>query len=182
MAETIGTILFTEDDIRMRAKELGAQITKEYAGHDLVAVGTLTGAFMWMTELIKWIDVDLKVDFLSAHSYGGGTVSSGYIEITKDLEYEVKGKDVLIIEDIIDSGNTLHYLKNEYFRKLDPASVKICTMLDKPSRREANLTADYIGFTVDDLFIVGFGLDYDQRYRNLPYIGVVETGSSEEAQ
>ncbi|MDD5922479.1 MAG: hypoxanthine phosphoribosyltransferase [Eubacteriales bacterium] len=174
MAETIGKILFTEEQIRRRAEELGAEITKDYEGRELICVGTLNGAVMWMCELIKHINLDVRLDFLSAHSYGGGTVSTGVITVTKDLEFDIQGKDVLIIEDIIDSGNTLYYLKHHFFPEKQPRSVKICTMLDKPARREADITADYTGFTVDDLFIVGFGLDYDQRYRALPYISYLE--------
>ncbi len=169
--ETVGKILFTEEQIRSRARELGQQITADYQDCQLVVVGTLNGAIMWMCDLVKNIDLDLRLDFISAHSYGSGTISSGNVNITKDLEMDVTGKDVLIVEDIVDSGNTLSFLKNTYFDNKGARSVRICTMLNKPARREAEgLTLDYVGFTVEDLFIVGYGLDFDQKYRSLPYI------------
>lgn len=180
MEETIGKVLFSEEDIRRRAKELGQQITEDFRGELLYAVGTLNGALLWMSDLVKNLDLDLRIDFISAHSYGSGTKSSGYIEITKEPDFDLTGQNILIIEDIIDSGNTLHYLKNEYFSRYHPKCVKICTMLDKPSRRETDLTADYIGFTVENLFIVGYGLDFDQKYRNLPYVSYLEDGGAAE--
>jgi hypoxanthine phosphoribosyltransferase len=172
---TLGKVLFTEQDICDKAKELGEQITQDYKGEELIVVGTLKGAVMWMSELVKRIDLDLKMDFVSASSYGSGTTSSGIVKITKDLSMDIYQKNVLIIEDIIDTGTTLNYLTSK-FKERGPKSVKICTMLDKPSRRRVPLTPDYKGFTVDDLFIVGYGLDYDQKYRNLPYISYLEPG------
>lgn len=171
--ETIGTILYTQEDIWRRAEELGKQITEDYKGKKLLLVGTLRGAVMWMADMMRNIDTDMEIDFISASSYGAGTVSSGKVNIKLDVELEVEGKHVLIIEDIIDSGNTLKFLK-DYFGERKAASVKICTMLDKPSRRTADVYGDYIGYTVDDLFIVGYGLDFDQKYRNLPYITYLE--------
>ena len=171
--ETIGTILYTQEDIWRRAEELGKQITEDYKGKKLLLVGTLRGAVMWMADMMRNIDTDMEIDFISASSYGAGTVSSGKVNIKLDVELEVEGKHVLIIEDIIDSGNTLKFLK-DYFGERKSASVKICTMLDKPSRRTADVYGDYIGYTVDDLFIVGYGLDFDQKYRNLPYITYLE--------
>ncbi|MFC2662918.1 MAG: hypoxanthine phosphoribosyltransferase [Eubacterium sp.] len=172
---TLGKVLFTEQDICDKAEELGEQITHDYQGEDLIVVGTLKGAVMWMSELVKRIDLDLKMDFVSASSYGSGTTSSGVVKITKDLSMDIYQKNVLIVEDIIDTGTTLNYLTKK-FKERGPKSVKICTMLDKPSRRRVPLTPDYKGFTVDDLFIVGYGLDYDQKYRNLPYISYLEPG------
>lgn len=171
--DTLGKVLYTEEDIRQRAIELGEQLTKDYQGRELIVVGTLKGAVMWMSELIKHIDLDLKIDFVSASSYGSGTTSSGVVKISKDLSMDIYNKDVLIVEDIIDTGTTLTYLTKK-FKERNPHSVKICTMLDKPSRRRTPLKPDYTGYTVDDLFIVGYGLDYDQKYRNLPYISYLE--------
>ncbi len=165
----VGEVLITEKQIRARAKELGEQITKDYRGRQLVVVCTLNGGVMWTCDLIKNIDLDVRLDFLSAHSYGSSTVSSGVINVTHDLETNIKGKDVLFVEDIIDSGNTMaHLLK--LFRTREPHSLAVCTMLNKEARRTADLKPDYIGFEVDDLFIVGYGLDFDQKYRHLPYV------------
>jgi hypoxanthine phosphoribosyltransferase len=171
--EVIGKILYSEKDIQKRARELGKQITKDYAGEELILLGTLKGAVMWMTDLMKNIDLDTRIDFVSASSYGSSTTSSGVVKITKDVSMDIYNKNVLIIEDIVDTGTTLKFLKN-YLADRNPKSVKICTMLDKPSRRKEKLVADYIGFEVEDLFIVGYGLDYDQKYRNLPYISYLE--------
>ena len=171
--ETIGKILYTEDEIRARAAELGRQITRDYRGEELIILGTLKGAVMWMCDLIKNINLDTKIDFISASSYGSGTTSTGIVKVNKDVGFDLYKKNVLIVEDIIDTGFTLNYLKN-YLRDRRPKSVKICTMLDKPSRRRVDLTAEYIGFVVDDLFIIGYGLDFDQKYRNLPYISYLE--------
>ena len=173
MAETMGKVLFTEEQIQERAKELGAQISQDYAGEELIVLGTLRGAVMWMCDLLKRIDLDTKIDFVSASSYGSATQTSGVVRITRDVDMDLYKKNVLIVEDIVDTGTTLKYLKN-YLGERNPKSVKICTMLDKPSRRRNDLTADYIGFEIDDLFVVGYGLDYDQKYRNLPYISYLE--------
>ena len=164
--EIKGKILFTQEDIWKRAKELGEQITCDYAGKELILIGTLRGAVPWMADIMKHIDLDLEIDFVSASSYGSGTISSGEVKIKKDIELEISGKEVLIIEDIIDTGNTLKALK-DYFYIKKPNSVKIC-------RRTADVKGDYIGFEVPDLFIVGYGLDFDQKYRNLPYISYLE--------
>lgn len=173
MAETMGRILFTEEEILKRAEELGAQISEDYAGEELIVLCTLRGAVMWMCDLLKRLTLDTKIDFISASSYGSATQSSGVVRITRDVDMDLYKKNVLIVEDIVDTGTTLKYLKN-YLGERNPKSVKICTMLDKPSRRRNDLTADYIGFEIEDLFVIGYGLDYDQKYRNLPYISYLE--------
>lgn len=172
--DVIGKILFSEKDIQKRARELGKQISKDYAGEELIVLGTLKGAVMWMSDVLKNLNLDVKIDFVSASSYGSSTTSSGVVKITKDVTMDIYNKNVLIIEDIVDTGTTLKYLK-EYLSDRNPKSVRICTMLDKPSRRKQKLEAEYVGFEVEDLFIVGYGLDYDQKYRNLPYISYLES-------
>ncbi|MGC2872241.1 hypoxanthine phosphoribosyltransferase [Ihubacter sp. rT4E-8] len=171
--EAVGTVLLTQEQIWQRTKELGKEISRDYAGEEVILIGTLKGAVMFMADLMKNIALDIQIDFISASSYGSGTISSGSVKIKKDIEIDITGKNVIIIEDIIDTGNTLKYLK-EYFLSKNPKSLKICTLLDKPSRRQADVTGDYIGFTVEDLFIIGYGLDFDQKYRNLPYISYLE--------
>ena len=174
MSENVkGKILFTEEEILNRAKELGAQITNDYAGEELIVIGTLKGAIIWMADLLKCIDLETKIDFITASSYGGETKSSGIVKILKDVELDLTDANVLIVEDIVDSGNTLSKVK-AYFMDRQAKSVKVCTLLDKPSRRTVDITPDYIGFEVDDLFIIGYGLDFDQKYRNLPYISYLE--------
>jgi len=170
---TVGTILFTEEQIRRRAAELGQQIAEDYKGEPLYLIGTLRGAVVWMADMMKAIPNDQEIDFMMASSYGSGTTSSGVVKIKKDLEGDIYGKHVLIIEDIVDTGTTLSHLK-KYLADRNPKSIKICTLLDKPSRRTADIQADYIGFEIDNLFVVGYGLDYDQKYRNLPYISFLE--------
>ena len=171
---SIGKILYTQDQIRERAKELGAQITKDYEGKQLVVLGMLKGAIPWMAELIKYIDLDVRIDFIAASSYGSGTTTTGVVKIKKDVEFDIYKKDVLIVEDIVDTGTTLAFMQ-KYLGERGPASVKICSMLDKPSRRtKQGAKVDYKGFTVDDLFIIGYGLDYDEKFRNLPYISYLE--------
>ena len=170
---TVGTVLFTEEQIRRRAAELGRQIAEDYKGEPLYLIGTLRGAVVWMADMMKAIPNDQEIDFMMASSYGSGTTSSGVVKIKKDLEGDIYGKHVLIIEDIVDTGTTLSRLK-KYLADRNPKSIKICTLLDKPSRRTADIKADYIGFEIDNLFVVGYGLDYDQKYRNLPYISYLE--------
>ena len=172
--ESIGKILFTEKDIREKAKELGEKISKDYEGESLVLLGALKGSILWMADLMKEITLDTEIDFIQASSYGSGTSSSGVVKVTKDVSMDLYNKNVLIIEDIVDTGITLSFIK-EYLADRNPKSVKICTMLDKPSRRVADIQAEYVGFTVDDLFIVGYGLDFDQKYRDLPYISYLES-------
>lgn len=172
MAENI-KVLISEEKIEERIKELGEEISKAYAGKQLHLICILKGGVFFMTELSKHISIPLSIDFMSVSSYGDATVSSGRVKIVKDLDESIDNKDVLIVEDIIDSGRTLSYLldmlKNRY-----PASLKLCTLLDKPDRRETEVKVDYIGFQIPDEFVVGYGLDYCQKYRNLPFVGVVE--------
>ena len=172
MSENI-RVLLPEEDLASRINELGEQISKDYAGESVFLVCILKGAAFFACELAKRITVPVTIDFMATSSYGSGTVSSGEVKIKKDLDLEVAGQNVIIVEDIIDSGNTLNYL-SKVFKERNAKSVRLCTLLDKPDRREVDVPVDYTGFTIPDKFVVGYGLDYDQKYRNLPYIGVVE--------
>lgn len=171
MSETVD-VLIDGDKVASRAEELGAQISKEYEGKNLHIVGILKGSVFFMAELAKYITVPCTIDFMSVSSYGRGMESSGNITIKKDLDEPVQGRHVLLVEDIIDSGNTLYELRQVLLAR-KPESLRICTLLDKPDRREKEVPVDYVGFQIPDAFVVGYGLDYDQKYRNLPYIGVV---------
>ena len=166
----VGGTLLAEDEIKHRIKELGAEISRDYQGKDVLVVGVLKGSFIFMSDLVRAIDGDVRVDFLVASSYGNATETSGAVEIKKDLDQSPMGKNILIVEDIIDSGVTLKYLKDFYFAGKGAESVKICTLLDKPARRRTDVVPDYVGFTVDDKFIIGYGLDYMEQFRQLPYI------------
>lgn len=166
-------VMIPEEELDKRIRELGAQISKDYEGKTIYLVCILKGASFFATELAKRITVPVMVDFMATSSYGAGTVSSGNVKVTKELDLDPSGHDVLIVEDIIDSGNTLSFLQ-EYFKNKKASSVKLCTMLDKPDRREVDVNVDYTGFSIPDEFVIGYGLDYDQKYRNLPYIGVME--------
>ncbi len=172
MAETIKE-LFSEEAIDARIRELGAQISRDYAGKELHLICVLKGSSFFTCELAKRITVPVYLDFMSVSSYGSETTSSGVVKIVKDLDSPLKGKDVIVVEDIVDTGHTLSYLMG-MLKGREPASLRLCTLLDKPERRVAEVFVDYIGFTIPDKFIVGYGLDYDQKYRNLPYIGTVE--------
>ena len=165
-------VLVSEEDVNNKIREIGAQITKDYAGKQVHMICVLKGGAFFMCELAKRIDLDVSLDFMAVSSYGSGTESSGVVKIVKDLDENITGKDVLIVEDIIDSGRTLAALK-EMLLQRNPASLKICTLLDKPDRRVTHVDVDYVCFDIPDEFVVGYGLDYDQKYRNLPYIGVV---------
>ncbi|WP_090949694.1 hypoxanthine phosphoribosyltransferase [Parageobacillus thermantarcticus] len=173
MKDDIQKILITEQQIQEKVKELGKLLTEEYEGRFPLAVGVLKGAMPFMADLLKHIDTYLEMDFMDVSSYGNATVSSGEVKILKDLNTSVEGRDILIIEDIIDSGLTLSYLV-DLFRYRKANSIKIVTLLDKPSGRKTNIQADYTGFIVPDEFVVGYGLDYGEKYRNLPYIGVLK--------
>jgi hypoxanthine phosphoribosyltransferase len=164
-----GKILITEDEIRKRAAELGGRISEDFADEEILVVGILKGAVMWMSEVIKHISRPLKIDFMAVSSYGSSTKTSGVVRILKDLDCAIEGKNVLIVEDIVDSGVTLNYLRENLLRR-GPKSLRICTLLDKPAGRRVAIRVDYTGFTVEDVFIVGYGLDVNQLYRNLPYI------------
>lgn len=171
MAEEI-KVLVSEEKVNERIRELGKQISEAYAGKELHLICVLKGGVYFMCELSKRITVPTSIDFMSVSSYGDGTKSSGVVRIVKDLDESIEGKDVLIVEDIIDSGRTLYYLM-DILRKRNPKSLHLCTLLDKPDRREKDVKVDYTGFEIPDEFVVGYGLDYAQKYRNLPYIGVV---------
>ncbi len=164
-------VLQTEEALKTRVAQLGADITRDYAGKAPVIISVLRGSYIFMADLTRCIDLPCTVDFMSVSSYGGGTSSSGQVKIIKDLSESIEGRDLLIVEDILDSGNTLYYLRDVLLAR-KPASVKICTLLDKPERREKPIHADYRGFEIPNAFVVGYGLDYAEKYRNLPYIGI----------
>ena len=164
--------LLSEEEVDRRIKEIGEQITKDYAGKSVHLVCVLKGGSFFMCELAKRINLPVSLDFMSVSSYGGDTKSSGVVRIVKDLDESIKDKDVLVVEDIVDSGRTLSYLL-KMLGERKPNSLRLCTLLDKPDRRVVDVNVDYTGFRIPDEFVVGYGLDYDQRYRNLPYIGVV---------
>lgn len=172
MSEKI-KVMLSEEEVNERIAVLGKQISEDYAGKQVHIIGILKGSVFFMCELAKRITVPVSMDFMSVSSYGDATVSSGVIRIAKDLDETLEGKDVLVIEDIIDSGRTLSYLL-EVLAKRKPNSMKLCTLLDKPDRRVIDVDVDYVGFEIPDEFVVGYGLDYAQKYRNLPFIGVVE--------
>lgn len=172
MAEKI-SVLISEEDLNKRIAELGAQISKDYEGKTVHLICVLKGGAFFTTELAKRITVPVTFDFMSCSSYGSGTESSGIVKIVKDLDETIEGRDVIVVEDIIDSGRTLSYLMPMLSQR-KPASLKLCTLLDKPDRRTEEVEVSYTAFQVPDVFIVGYGLDYDQKYRNLPYIGAVE--------
>ncbi len=166
------SVLLTEEEIKEIVKRLGDEITSDYKDKNLLVVSVLKGSVMIMADLLREIKLPLKIDFMSVSSYGSGTASSGTVKIIKDLDINLSGYDILIVEDILDSGATLSSLK-EILLTRKPASVKICTFLDKPDRRKANIKADYVGAVIPDEFVVGYGLDYDEKYRNLPYVGIL---------
>lgn len=165
--------LISEEDVAKKIAEMGAQISRDYEGESVYLLCILKGGVFFTTELAKHITVPVNIDFMSVSSYGGETTSSGIVRIVKDLDTPIEGKNVLIAEDIIDTGRTLAYLM-EHLKQRKPKSLKLCTLLDKPERRVSDVKVDYTGFEIPDEFVVGYGLDYDQRYRNLPYVGVIE--------
>lgn len=166
-------ILLPEEELKARVRQLGEEISRDYAGREPVLVAILRGSYVFMADLSRSLDILCRVDFMSVSSYGAGTTSSGQVNIVKDLSDSIEGRDVLVVEDILDTGNTLHYLF-QVLQARHPASLKLAVLLDKPSRRTKPISADYVGFTVPDEFVVGYGLDYDELYRNLPYIGVLK--------
>ena len=166
-------VLISEQELQQKVKELGAKITEDYKDKNLLLIGVLRGGVIFMSDLMRSIELPIEIDFMQVSSYGSGTVSSGNVKILKDTETSVEGRDVLIAEDILDTGTTLHSLV-ELIKKRGASSVKICTILNKPARRKVRLDAEYVGFNIPDKFVVGYGLDYDQKYRNLPFVGVIE--------
>ena len=173
MDKDISKVLFNEVELHGACKRLGEQITRDYEGKDLLVVGILNGAIVFCTDLMRQIDRQINIDFMSVSSYGEGTVSSGKVKVMKDLNGSIKGRNVLIVDDILDTGKTMLHLVDMQQQR-DPASLKICVLLDKPARREEDIYADYVGYTIPDAFVVGYGLDYAEKYRNLPYIGVLD--------
>ena len=170
----IDHILVTEEQLKAKVNELGAQITKDYEGRDLLLVSILKGSVVFMADLMRAIRMPCGIDFMVVSSYGGAnTTSTGLVKIVKDLDQDLSGKDLLIVEDILDTGITLSHLV-PMLKLRNPASVRLCTILSKPSRRKADIEPDYLGFEVPDEFVVGYGLDYDEKYRNLPYVGVLK--------
>ena len=173
MKEDVLRVLLSEDEIREKVRELGGKITADYKNSNLMLVTVLKGAVVFLADLMRQIDVPAEIDFMVVSSYGSGVKSSGVVKIVKDLDVPLAGKDILIVEDILDSGLTLSYIK-ELLESRGPRSIRIATLLDKPSRRKVDVQADYIGFSVPDEFVIGYGLDYDEKYRNLPYIGILK--------
>jgi len=173
MNKDIKEILIDEDILQAKVKELGAKITEDYKGKDLLLICVLKGAVVFVSDLMKRIDLPLEIDFMAVSSYGSDTKSSGVVRILKDLNKGIEGRNLLIVEDIIDSGLTLSYLI-ENLKARGPESVEICTILDKPDRRKTNINIKYTGFQVPDEFVVGYGLDYAEKYRNLPYVAILK--------
>jgi len=169
----IEKILFQPDELNVKVKELGAQISKDYKGKHINIVVILRGAFVFCADLIRYIDADISVGFMVVSSYGGGTKTSGNVRIIKDLQKNIEGEDVILVEDIVDTGLTISHLK-DLLSTRHPASLKVCSLLSKPSCRRVDVIVDYLGFEVPDEFVVGYGLDYEQNYRQLPYIGVMK--------
>lgn len=173
MNDDMHTILFTEEQIQSRVKELGQTISRDYAGKEPLFVGVLKGSFVFMADLVRQVDIPCSLDFMAVSSYGNATKTTGAVKINKDLSQDIEGRHVIVVEDILDSGVTLSYL-SRYLQNRNPASLTIATLLDKPSRRRAEVYASYVGFEVPDAFVVGYGLDYAEKYRNVPYIGVLK--------
>jgi hypoxanthine phosphoribosyltransferase len=173
MLEDIKEILFSEECIRDKVKEMGSVITKDYAGKDLIVIGVLKGSVLFAADLIKSINMHCEIDFMAVSSYGYSTESSGVVRILKDLDHSIEGKDVLIVEDIVDSGITLDYLL-KYLKARKANSIEIATLLNKPLRRKTDIDVKYIGFEAPDEFLVGYGIDYAEKYRNLPFVGTLK--------
>lgn len=166
-------VLIPEEEIRKRIKEIADELSEKYKGKDVLVIGILNGSVYFLTELTQKMSIPVEIDFMAASSYGSGTSSSGRVLITKDLERSVEGRHIIVVEDIVDTGQTLHLL-SEMLLARHPASLELCVLLDKPDRRKVCLNATYIGFEIPDEFVVGWGLDYDQKYRDLPFVGVVK--------
>lgn len=174
----LGKILYNQKQIQERAKEIAAQIDKDYEGEDLILLCTLKGSVLWFADILRYMEHDCRIDFISASSYGSSTTSSGVVKINFDPNINMYNSHVLVIEDIVDSGITLKYVMDKLAER-GPKSVKVCTMLNKEARRTADFHADYVGFEIDDLFIIGYGLDYDQRLRGLPYVSYLQESDVE---
>ena len=173
LEKDIQSVLFSEEQLKNRVAELAAMIEKDYEGKEIMLISVLRGSFVFMADLCRAIDLPCTLDFMSVSSYGKGTRSSGQVQITKDLSEDISGRHVIVIEDILDSGNTLSYLL-KMLENRNPASIRLCTLLDKPERRVKPVEVHYSGFTIPDAFVVGYGLDYAEKYRNLPYIGILK--------
>ena len=176
MEKDIDRVLIAEDEIQRRVRELGEQLTKDYAGGNLLLLGVLKGAVVFLVDLARAIDLPLQIDFMAVSSYGASTQSSGVVRILKDLDSAVDGRDILVVEDIIDTGLTLRYILDNLAMR-NPASVKVCALLVKEKERPEGIKADYVGFYIPDEFVVGYGLDYADVFRNLPYVGVLKKGA-----
>jgi len=172
MHKDLEQLLFDEAALKERVIALGQEITRDFEGKNPILIAVLKGSFMFMADLVRAIDMPCQLEFLGVSSYGDQTTSTGAVKITRDLEVDIEGRDVIIVEDILDSGLTLSYLKG-YLQGRKPASIAICTLLDKPERRKAEVFPDYTGFQIPDAFVVGYGLDFAEKYRNLPYIGIL---------
>ncbi|MFT5875369.1 MAG: hypoxanthine phosphoribosyltransferase [Clostridium sp.] len=173
MNNDIKEVLYSEDELRDKVRQMGAKISKDYSGKELILIGVLKGCVVFMSDLLKQITIPCKMDFMAVSSYGNSTESSGVVRILKDLDIEIQGKDVLIVEDIIDSGVTLKYLL-KYLSARKPSSLEIICLLNKPERRKVDMDVKYLGYDVPDYFLVGYGLDYAEKYRNLPFIGILK--------
>ena len=173
MLNDVESVLLSAEELAKRIEEIGAEITTDYVGKEILMIGVLRGAVVFMADLARAIKVPVAIDFMAVTSYGAGTSSSGVVRILKDLDEHIEGKHVLVVEDIIDSGLTLNYLLDN-LKSRKPASLKLCTLLNKPDRRKVNVHIDYNGFNVPDYFVVGYGLDYAEKYRNLPFIGILK--------
>ena len=173
MIEDLESILLTEEQLHRKVQELGEKISQDYAGKEPLFVGILKGSFIFMADLMRQVTIPCSVDFMAVSSYGNATKTTGAVKINKDLSQDIEGRDVVIVEDILDSGMTLCYL-TKYLLNRKPASIAIATLLDKPSRRQAEVYPTYSGFEIPDAFVVGYGLDYAEKYRNLPYIGILK--------
>ena len=173
MEQDIERVLFSAQELDERVAQLAREINRDYAGREITLISVLRGSFIFMADLTRKIELPCTVDFMSVSSYGRGTRSSGQVQITKDLSSDITGKNIIVVEDILDSGNTLSYLL-KVLEQRSPASIRLCTLLDKPERREKPVEVHYSGFSIPDAFVVGYGLDYAERYRNLPYIGILK--------
>lgn len=173
LEKDIQEVLFSEEQLDACVRKIAAQIEKDYEGKEIMLIGVLRGSFVFMADLSRHIDLPCTLDFMAVSSYGKGTSSSGQVQITKDLSSDISGKHIIVIEDILDSGNTLSYLL-KLLEQRNPASIRLCTLLDKPERRVKHVDVHYSGFTIPDAFVVGYGLDYAEQYRNLPYIGILK--------